>query len=356
MIRAPMQQLLAKREVARRGALALLLAAIPALQAEAQEATPGFEAFEEAALDEAVDLGGGARVVPSIGTDFLYVIRDGMRLWKSPKAKRWFAMREGEPERVDIDGDGIPDVVWYGHKAHYAFEFGIFVSVRGGTENFLVHFDPHGRITTSAPDGDPLVTASAKLPPQAAKWLAEFVRGRWKSSSHDVMPFLDQLRRGTYAISRDPMEAYPELGPLHAKAVALFREQKTREARYVMDPFFDTYDFRQVDPDNRHPEFTAILNDYAFFLSEDGWDPETLPALAYVIERDPGRAVAYLNMADALCKYPGSSAETTRYKSLAAGYYLKYAELMTAAGKQKQVPKRVSDRLRPGACGPAAAR
>jgi hypothetical protein len=349
MIQTLTQPSSVRRDVATRLAVALA-SLLCVVWASAQEPIPGLDAFEPARLDETVALGNGALVVPTVGTGFLYVVKDGKRIWKSPKAHQWFGMWEAKPDRLDLDGDGAPDVAWYGYKPHFAYEFGVFLSLRGGAENFLVHFDPHGRVTGPGSDGAPLVTASSRLPTEVAKRLATFVETIWKDSPTDVAPFVEQLRRGTYAITRDPREAYPELAPLHARAVALFRQKKVREARLVLDPFFRAHDVRRIDPENRHPEFTAMLNDYAFFLSEDRGDPETLPLLAYVIERDPGRAAAYLNMADELCR-PDDEPEAARYPSLAAGYYRKYLELMTAAGNQKRVPKRVRERLQAGSCG-----
>lgn len=115
--------------------------------------------------------------------------------------------------------------------------------------------------------------------------------------------------------------------------------------------FFKTFPFDEIDPENKSPEYTAMINDFAFYqlAPEDaneavGFENRRKPVdqgvvamLAHVIRRDPKRTVAYLNLADALWR--NSKDEQ------AAEYYAKYAALMKEAGQSSQIPKRVPQRM-----------
>jgi hypothetical protein len=82
-------------------------------------------------------------------------------------------------------------------------------------------------------------------------------------------------------------------------------------------------------------EFIAIQNDYGFFLEQSS-DPRAVGILSRTIILDPGRAVAFLNLADALWK-AGKRTE-------AAADYREYARLMKEKGVEKMIPSRVMER------------
>lgn len=82
-------------------------------------------------------------------------------------------------------------------------------------------------------------------------------------------------------------------------------------------------------------EFIAIQNDYGFFLEQSS-NPRAVEILSRTVVLDPGRAVAFLNLADALWK--------ASKRADAAATYREYARLMKAKGFEKQIPSRVVER------------
>ena len=119
---------------------------------------------------------------------------------------------------------------------------------------------------------------------------------------------------------------------------------------FRFDAFFEAFPYDEIDPENKSLEYTAMLNDYAFYLmaphnaeEAQGYDnrresvhESVLAMLAHVIRRDPKRAVAYLNLGDALWKN-GRDAD-------AAGYYRRYRELLQAGNPKMRIPARVLQR------------
>jgi hypothetical protein len=80
-------------------------------------------------------------------------------------------------------------------------------------------------------------------------------------------------------------------------------------------------------------DYIAALNDYGFFLQKSGRDEEAIPIFKAVINEDPTREVAYLNLADSL--------EKTGKSSDAGQYYRLYKQLMEQESKAILVPARV---------------
>ncbi|MFA6430976.1 MAG: tetratricopeptide repeat protein [Candidatus Margulisiibacteriota bacterium] len=83
-------------------------------------------------------------------------------------------------------------------------------------------------------------------------------------------------------------------------------------------------------------EFAAILNDYAFFLSQNGKNKDAEKYLEVVVEFDPNRTVALLNIGD-VCWALGK-------KDAAIDYYNRYLEYMGT--NNPKIPKRVLDRVK----------
>lgn len=77
-----------------------------------------------------------------------------------------------------------------------------------------------------------------------------------------------------------------------------------------------------------------MLNDYGYYLSEDGKNQKALDILLKVIELEPGRTVAYINLGDTEWKL--------NQKDNATKHYLKYIKLMGESSKE--IPKRVYER------------
>jgi hypothetical protein len=80
------------------------------------------------------------------------------------------------------------------------------------------------------------------------------------------------------------------------------------------------------------------LNDYGFYLERAGRPGPAAEVLMAVIELDPDRAVAYLNLADA--KYAGGDKVEAKY------FYAEYRKRMIAAGQAARIPPRVAERSR----------
>ena len=145
-----------------------------------------------------------------------------------------------------------------------------------------------------------------------------------------------------------------EIGPLLAqlgykKAMTEYRAGKAdRAARIMSDVFLTDQAAGLLDVESREEyaasgyprflpfeEFIAIQNDYGFFLEQIA-DPRAVELLSRTVVLDPGRAAAFLNLADALWK-AGKHVE-------AAADYREYARMMKAKGYEKQIPSRVAER------------
>lgn len=107
------------------------------------------------------------------------------------------------------------------------------------------------------------------------------------------------------------------------------------------------YAFYDFDPDNMNVEYTAFLNDVAYYTASFKKDERhefAIPMLIYVLQRDPNRIPAYLNLADAeydahIIEWP----EKMRAASIMS--YREYFRRMEDAGKKSQIPKRVIERM-----------
>ena len=84
-------------------------------------------------------------------------------------------------------------------------------------------------------------------------------------------------------------------------------------------------------------QYIARLNDYAFFLQETDRDDQAVPIFREVINEDPEREVAYLNLADSLWRL-GEPDEANQF-------YDRYRKLMIAHHLKQQVPSRVQQYL-----------
>lgn len=82
-------------------------------------------------------------------------------------------------------------------------------------------------------------------------------------------------------------------------------------------------------------QFAMILNDYGYYLTEEGHYNEALDLLLKVIEFDPDRTVAYINLGD-VCWELGNVEDSRRY----------YNEYVRMLGDNNSVmPERVRERL-----------
>jgi hypothetical protein len=85
-------------------------------------------------------------------------------------------------------------------------------------------------------------------------------------------------------------------------------------------------------------QFVTALNDYGFYLQETGAHKEAMKIFEKIKEIDPTRLVNYLNLADSLW--------AVGQKEKACESYEMYSDLMHAKHIQKQVPLRVTERMK----------
>lgn len=147
-------------------------------------------------------------------------------------------------------------------------------------------------------------------------------------------------------------DAIREGGPdYRTKALGVFR----------FTPFFSIFPFDAVDPGNKEPRYTALLNDYAFYLynfylefinrhKEENKSIEgssslielresVIPILLHVLKRDPTRTVAWLNLADAQW-------EVTELHAESANTYRRYLDLLHRSAPHSKPPKRALQRAK----------
>ena len=130
------------------------------------------------------------------------------------------------------------------------------------------------------------------------------------------------------------------------------RQTKRALGMFDLNAFFEAFAYDEIDPENKSPEYTAMLNDFAFYqmAPEDaeeavGFENRrkavsqgVVAMLAHVIRREPKRVAAYLNLADALWR--------NGQNDQAAQYYRQYAAMMQERSGKARLPGRVYQRAK----------
>lgn len=153
-------------------------------------------------------------------------------------------------------------------------------------------------------------------------------------------------------------DASQELLKSYDRAMSSYRNGDVFGAYEILDSFFDVHNYADFNPLFSRRKYAEILNDYAFFMekyyekkaanfckSKGGTSTDFLTfrasilddakeVLKFVIELQPDRTPAYLNLADVLYELD--------WDEQAEGYYARYAELQQVLGRS--IPKRVLDR------------
>lgn len=195
------------------------------------------------------------------------------------------------------------------------------------------YLNPKCRRRASAASPAMLLSLS---PPQVA-----LDRLKWA----DYLPYLLQMHANAQAAYQD---AIREGGPdYRTRAIGVFG----------FTPFFRNFPFDEVDPEVKEPRYTAVLNDYAYYeyveaieqkrrheyekqptdYSDGIFRESVIPMLEHVLQRDPKRTVAWLNLADAQWEVP-------EFKALAPQTYRRYLDLLREKNPKAKPAKQALQR------------
>jgi|GEM_PF-780306 len=197
----------------------------------------------------------------------------------------------------------------------------------------------------------------------SAEFIEEMIRAAERGDTKTLRPFLENdPAEGTvevmypYAyITRQLFTDAIKRG--HNASTRLFRQGRAQEAAQRLSLMFDvTEELNQIvsadEPlkalparwlaawkaqELEHGDYVYALNDYGFFLQQAGDHSLAVEIFKAIIEVDPARVVAYLNLADSLW--------TLDRKVEARAHYRTYRQLMTGANRQSGIPLRVAERL-----------
>lgn len=117
-------------------------------------------------------------------------------------------------------------------------------------------------------------------------------------------------------------------------ATARLYQDKQRFDDFPKKDFIEPYLKRH----SGSPANQQLLNDIAYFWQQAGFNADAIWLLTNVIENDPKRVVAYLNIADA---YWSDGNKISAVKN-----YRLYIEMMNASGKQAKIPLVVMERAK----------
>jgi tetratricopeptide (TPR) repeat protein len=218
-------------------------------------------------------------------------------------------------------------------------------------------------IQTFSWDGRRLRYVATRYEDPSAEFIEEMLRAAEKGDTKTLRPFLENdPAEGTvevmypYAyINRRLFVEAIRRG--HTAATRLFKLGRAREAAVRLSLMFDvTAALDRIVSGDEAPskkpdkwlaawksqemeaaDYVYALNDYGFFMQEAGDSGAAINIFAAVIQIDPKRAVAYLNLADSLW--------TLDRKAEARAHYKTYQQLMNEENRQSQIPARVAERL-----------
>lgn len=113
-------------------------------------------------------------------------------------------------------------------------------------------------------------------------------------------------------------------------AVQVFRAVKGNAAIELLDPYMS----ESIEQNYYQP---GIFNDYGYFLQQAGMNQEATKYLSIVKDKSPKRIVVYLNVAGSYWNVKNEVEAIKNYKQ--------YVSMMNSAGKNKQIPERVIERI-----------
>ncbi|MGE1155479.1 tetratricopeptide repeat protein [Pseudomonas kitaguniensis] len=123
----------------------------------------------------------------------------------------------------------------------------------------------------------------------------------------------------------------------HTDALAMFKGGRVMDAITRLSSFADGYDVSWLTNKDVGRIVISAINDYAFFLQQNNSAMESITFLNDVVSTDPGRAVAWLNLAD--------SNWIIDKNNEAVKQYIEYKKLMLLKDKKSKIPLRVIERI-----------
>ena len=120
---------------------------------------------------------------------------------------------------------------------------------------------------------------------------------------------------------------------IYSEVLQLHKMGKKDEAAIAITEFFKLKSDNKIDKTNVNK-----YNDLGFFLEQGKKYREAVELLEKVVNADPNRTVAYINLGDANFGLKN----TVKAKEA----YLKYIDLMKKEGKSAKIPKRVFERMK----------
>lgn len=218
-------------------------------------------------------------------------------------------------------------------------------------------------IQTFSWNGQQLKYVATRHEDPSAEFIEEMLKAAERGDTKTLRPFLkNDPDEGTvevmypYAyINRQLFAEAIRRG--HNAAARLFKLGRAREAATRLSLMFDvTAELDRIVSADEEPsgmparwlaawksqemltgEYVYALNDYGFFLQHAGNDGAAVNIFAAVVQADPKRAAAYLNLADSLW--------TLDRKAEARAHYKTYQQLMNDENRQSRIPARVAERL-----------
>ena len=290
---------------------------------------------------------------------------DGSRAWSDDESQRELS----RPWNTVLCGWLSGLIVLDDEKTAYAFNYGP-VPDPFMHRNPYVQGEAHYKAVARGVKVNNHLEVTEPIPPAIWASIRKLIEDRacdtpYSTSPREVLPQDQRIKRDAkpepFGLDwkpyfEDGLAMYGRSKKLYAetKGDLPAGERQTKRALGMFDlhAFFEAFAYDEIDPENKSPEYTAMLNDFAFYqmAPEDaeqaaGFEnrrekvsPGVVAMLAHVIRRDPKRTSAYLNLADALWRN-GQDAQ-------AASHYRRYAAMMQESSSKARLPLRVSQRTK----------
>ncbi|MDB1111194.1 tetratricopeptide repeat protein [Pseudomonas extremaustralis] len=123
----------------------------------------------------------------------------------------------------------------------------------------------------------------------------------------------------------------------HSDALVLFRRGRVVDAIEKLSSFANGYDVAWLADKDLAGVVISAINDYAYFLQKNNEVMASVEYLKKILNAEPGRAVAWLNLAD--------SNWMIGKKDEAIKQYVEYKDIVLAKDERSKIPSRVIKRI-----------